>query len=599
MILDFARLRQSARALALPVLASLISIVINLQYFNLGFDLHHDGLFVTKAIGIREGLSIHSDVFSMYGPLTTWVQASLLSLFPSVGEGLLLKFWGLATIAAISFLVADLGRVAPENFRITQPQTFAASLTWTLTSPELFNRYLLPWPTLLAALLLVTLLYLHALGKTRHQRGNRTQAAVLFFASGLMLGFLPFVRISLGAYSVLTFLMITAVGLALRIPIFRSVAIFSSAGAALAASVVLLALALQGSLLDFFDQSVIGALVWAEVNLDYWQPARKIAGIFVFMLQRELGVGLLAAAILWSITAAKTSQSSRLFPRRQQLRVAIILAFLSVTVATSSSLGSLVRVLQFPSAENLSESFVSYLTPNDRLAYLVMFTALLITLLQILKFLRKENRDRFRDLWDSDSILVAASLIGYSQVLPTWDVLHAWWGGALGAVLVFRSISPFFTVYGGRALAGVLVSLYFALSLLLQISQIDQIKQRLTIAPMGTTAEGLLLEPGQLAEILEIRTILDLAEARGGDIDFVVHDGGVASLSGLYLDDDNWFVNWGFLESQRAPIAASLLIVDQQLQFESGETEIETWAARLNYEIQECGTRYCLLSKRE
>lgn len=533
----------------------------------------------------------------MYGPVTTWVQAILFSVFPSAGQGLILKLWAVGTIALTSFLVADLGRVAPANFRISQSLTFAASVTWTLTSPEILSRSLLPWPPLLASLLLVMMLYFHSLGKTLFLQGRQAQSAILFSVSGLFLGILPFVRISLGGYAIITLLLITVVGISLKIPAFRFVAIFSSIGGSLSFLLVLFVLGIQGSLFDFYNQSVLGALIWAEVNFDYWQPTTKIPAIFLFMLQRELGLLVAAAVTLAGIAVLRRRRGDSYAALTIIFRLTIGISFLAIAIAASSSFGTMVKALRSVSVENVFAAGASFLTPNDRLAYLVMFTALLAAGIQVVQSFRHQEKNRLRHFWDADSVLLASSLIGYTQIFPTWDSFHVWWGGALAAILIFRTASPFLENQRSRLLPSLMVSIYFLFSIFVQATLTNNFKQHLFAAPVGTTAEGLLVTEDKFFELLEIQRLLESAQSLGGDLDFLVHDGGVASLTGSYLDDNQWFVDWDFLEAQRGPINASLLIVDREMYFLAGSEEVETWAPTIGYRIENCVTKYCLLSK--
>ena len=83
----------------------LVFVAVALLYVpfaRLGVDAHHDGVMLYPALRVAEGAVVHGDVFNMYGPVSSWVQALwVLLLGPTlwairVGTALMLAA-GLAT----------------------------------------------------------------------------------------------------------------------------------------------------------------------------------------------------------------------------------------------------------------------------------------------------------------------------------------------------------------------------------------------------------------------------------------------------------------------------------------------------------------------
>lgn len=58
------------------LLIAMGSLLLTLRFAFLDFDAHHDGLLATAAVALRDGNTVHSEVFAQYGPVTPWIQAS-------------------------------------------------------------------------------------------------------------------------------------------------------------------------------------------------------------------------------------------------------------------------------------------------------------------------------------------------------------------------------------------------------------------------------------------------------------------------------------------------------------------------------------------
>lgn len=109
--------------LAVNVGVGLLAFALVVPFSLLDFDGYHDGLLLGAAIGIVEGRELFSEVFSHFGPVTTWLHAGFLQFWPG-GEAAGLRILSSALIAAIFFMLADLGRVAPTAWDLRPKITF-------------------------------------------------------------------------------------------------------------------------------------------------------------------------------------------------------------------------------------------------------------------------------------------------------------------------------------------------------------------------------------------------------------------------------------------------------------------------------------------
>ncbi len=66
--------RRSRRSAALGLSVGVVSLGVFLAAARLDPDPHHDGVVLAPAIGAAEGLHLHSELFSQYGPMATWLQ---------------------------------------------------------------------------------------------------------------------------------------------------------------------------------------------------------------------------------------------------------------------------------------------------------------------------------------------------------------------------------------------------------------------------------------------------------------------------------------------------------------------------------------------
>ena len=92
-------------------------------------DPHHDGVQFAAAVGVADGLKIHSQVFEQYGPVGAWIQGATLQLFGSTLLNLRLANVVLLTIATILLLRIFF------LLRVPKSVSVLACLVWVLSCP--------------------------------------------------------------------------------------------------------------------------------------------------------------------------------------------------------------------------------------------------------------------------------------------------------------------------------------------------------------------------------------------------------------------------------------------------------------------------------
>ena len=143
------------RALAMPMLASVITVFVFAPFAPLQIDGAHDGVILKPAMDVLSGQVLFRDTMSIYGPLHTYLQAGFLAL---IGPSLLSIRIGTVVMYGLAggFLAAAWGRLLP-------PALTALSLLlwWSLayfldgkpTSP------LQPWPSVSSLMFQAAALY--------------------------------------------------------------------------------------------------------------------------------------------------------------------------------------------------------------------------------------------------------------------------------------------------------------------------------------------------------------------------------------------------------------------------------------------------------
>ena len=165
-----------------------ISLIVLVPFARLGVDTHHDGVMFAAAMAVRHGYRVQSEAYSQYGPVVTWFQAILLSLF---GDRLLvLKLASAVALALSNGLFAYFF-----SRRAGLACGLITSLIWLGCFPGFDDEFMmLVWSSDYLLLLFSLVLVLLALSEDLQGRSQTT----LQVLSGFMLGLAPFVRVNSG-----------------------------------------------------------------------------------------------------------------------------------------------------------------------------------------------------------------------------------------------------------------------------------------------------------------------------------------------------------------------------------------------------------------
>lgn len=486
----------------------------------LDFDPHHDGVMLAPAIAVSEGKAVFSQVFSQYGPMSHWIHAAWLGVWPW-GAAAGLRAFNVLAIGLTVFLVADVARVAPQAWGLRPKVFFVLGLVWALSNDVFFGVPMLPWSSVVASAMLVSIAYLIARGIA--QSTNREFSWHLFLA-GFLSGVLPFTRQTVGVALILVlvlvgFLLLTVRGLDRRVWVSATLGGFS--GVALLFGVLFL----DGGLSAWFSQSVLWPWSWVHQVTEAGAQFAGFDGLISIMAAMAFAVAL---AVLPS------SRFSRLF---RILSAVLVVAVLFGFPDPSSGLFVAHEFVEAGSNSLLSEGLaVSYR------ALFAVFSACLVLLIWSVAstFI---GALRFGHSWLIGPwvLFAAISIASLSQVFPVTDSRHVWW--ALGPMLLlvghFLSSEQLAIAFSAWLPASLVWIVALAMTAGANLFLVDR-----SHYPDQSVAAGMF---GREEGVERMRVELDFLTRsdHGSNSVFLVVDGHLSVLRGQYVSLDEFFVGWG------------------------------------------------------
>jgi hypothetical protein len=188
------KLRGSRSESRLPTLAFRYTVwltcatALALYLFFARFDAGgEDGVYYTPAIAIRDGLIVHRDVFTQYGPVFSMFQALFMKVF-TVDTVLGLRYLNSLILVAAGYLVAQTFARIYSMFSVV-----CALVTWFASAYFFSNGIsMLAWPSVFSLLLSVMVLWLLI------ERTGISENIVRVSSAGILTALQIFVRANLG-----------------------------------------------------------------------------------------------------------------------------------------------------------------------------------------------------------------------------------------------------------------------------------------------------------------------------------------------------------------------------------------------------------------
>jgi len=408
-------------------------------FVRLDFDRNHDGYMLTVAIAHHAGLDLHREVASQYGPLPTWTQELFLHL--PIAPAFALRIWTVLLLAGTAAVITDLGRVAPQRWRLNLWTSSGAAVVWALMCDRWLGITLHPWSSVLAAFLTAVAMHCWVHAEARIDRGQAVHARRLFTLAGVAIGLTPFARINVGLAAIIGTWIVALLTSRVRetqegsnsgqVRILRSY----SRGLVVGLVLPLLRLGWTGSIGAYIEQSILTPLEWSGSS--DWQPRAYLEGAFGEILPLVAILVIAIAVISWIGAQATWS------PRRALLKTGIIRVLATTLVTLGAGLATVQWFAAKINTDAANNSLIQKLTIHEWGAFTTFFldiglvattaTAIGLAALYIRALLGSRRLDS-----EVIAMMIAGALglAGLTQIYPTHDSRHIWWGLPLGLLAV-------------------------------------------------------------------------------------------------------------------------------------------------------------------
>ena len=510
-------------------IAGLGAFVLLVPFARLDFDPHHDGYVLAAAIGVHEGLHVHTDIFAQYGPVLPWLQGAALYL--PFGPALDLRLLNAALLALSVFLLADLGRVTPTSWPITKRTGWWAAVAWFLLSDIWLYSPMLPWSSTVAIVLTLLMLGLVGRGIRRRDLHDQAWARFDFFAAGALCPVLFFTRINVASALLLGILALAIVG---HKSFWRNrgLLISASVGGVVAAGVITGVMYVQGALPEYARQAILypfGYHVGVQASSSVLYP-------YLWALIQQLpAVLLIAVAVLF----VRRSRSRTARVLTGTLAGCLVVAYENRRIVTEPTLDGWWSRLTSP-----NDVFLTGTQPNFNYLYLVVALALTSCMALVFAALLKWRRT---GVLPAGSIrwgfLSALTLAGLAQTVPTWDARHVWWGIPIGVLLVGATIQTFMRETPGWTISFIVTIL--AVAIMACFSAWNYLYVARVEVTSGHLVQGMRID-SDLSDRLKRELDLQRESIPPGSAVLYLHpDGYVSVIDGSWRSMDRNFVSWG------------------------------------------------------
>lgn len=370
-------------------------------------DPHHDGFQLAPAIGVSEGMSMHRELYSHYGPVSAWINGAWLSLTdPTLLNLRLLGSIQLSLTAVLLYsLLVKIG--------VSRGSSWFVTLIWIISCPvwayesNYFGLWL--WPSITFNLIALAVAF--AFLRIPPQQASAKKRKICFFLIGFLLCLAQLTRTKEGLILVIAFFVILAT-------MHHSVGLFHAfIGFTTTMAMFILALFLTGSFQDWLSQTITGPISNPEsvsVGGFDWGYFRSI------YLGGNLGNTLALLTILTGLIYVYQKYGEKNLVRFSILASSIVISHLVLLNQSDST-----DVLGIPRSIYAAKSSLAY-TVAIRFGLLIAIVGTVVTTAVIAVGLFKKTR---APLMRNQEVMVpfALGLGAIANLYPLPDIYHLWW----------------------------------------------------------------------------------------------------------------------------------------------------------------------------
>jgi 4-amino-4-deoxy-L-arabinose transferase-like glycosyltransferase len=525
------------------MLTFLMSTSWFLLYAPMDPDPHHDGVQLAPAVAVSQGLTVHSDAFSQYGPITVWLHALALDVF---GDRLLTL--RIATAVLLGISAALLFLLARE---VGLPAIVAASTAFLWVSsapiwmvwPGFYDLW--PWPsvTFLALSLGSLLTLIKALGPDRTLRN----VSILTLASGFLAGIAVITRPNYGLVFGVALVLVTITNTRTGRQRMRALVMFG-VGGAVGVLLPLLELLREGAFQAFIDQSIVGPLGErpAGTSLTY-NATTYLAGSLPYLAVVLIGI--------WLANRARNTAYFRL--------TIILVAGACVAIGTLGVAGFPTNLFVLTRLSLHLAISIQTIAP--------LYAAVVLTLIVLARqLIRSVRRTELAPVTSTSRlpklgwVIVLPAGAALVQLYPVADPMHLWWSAPLPVLVLLQECHN--RVRNRTHLIWLTAAITVPFILLgAVLTGIDLTSPRTTMQS-GVLA-GMHLRDKWTAQVPELDA--ELGQLQPGANLFLCRDGLWSVWNGDYLATGPDYVDWSFgvdAATDPSPKAVILCTAGQDMQ---------------------------------
>lgn len=518
--------------------AILLVLVAPLQ-----IDPHHDGIILGSAIASADGYVGPAGAFSQYGPLPPLIHGLFLNLTDSTM--LNLRFFAAINVLLISFLLHQVMlKIASNKVALTTSGAWVfTSAIWTTSFPGA----LLPWPSLIATALILASIDIFVKDFTSVKAISKLDGMALFFA-GIFLGLTGFARQQ-------TWIAV-AIGFILLLSYYRSInrkLILFALGVSTSLAVMFGWLVGSGSWNAYVNQVIIWPLsaystLGMNNNYNRYQFASYLIQSVVF------------AAVIYCVAKMTIRLKSSVATNMTLGIICLVIVMLGLWIARQSAWNATIRVIIGEPMEKLLLSFL----------YFSCVASIVLTVYSVMKIRLLSPRTI------KTSAIALFGMVGVIQLYPQPDVLHLWWVaplfipcGYLGYSWLTKKIigandEVFVRTLSISSIVGILLAINFAMQPWKEYS-IPVLKGTYALSP----------------KVESINSFTGVQKyIKPGVTSFDCADGVYSVFNGKYNPPDEWFVDWGRLNSEDPEVGQIRIICNKSEEYAQSE------ATRLKMRIE-------------
>lgn len=528
----------------------ILTFIYFLGIARLNPDPHHDGVQFAAAVGIADGLNIHSQVFQQYGLVGAWIQGATLKLFGSTLLNLRIENAVLLTIAALLLLRICLLLRIPKSVSVLLCLVWAVSCPVSSVTQGSFGFW--PWSSVFALVFLLAnaVVLLNSQVKRRHLEDWE------IYLAGLTCAVIIFTRFQVGAAAAFVNVVLIGIGLGQSSATERNSRMWKFLlSLSMGVGSFMGILAIQGSIPSFFEQIISGPLRqytnpfdWNFFKLYYVLASLPIliaVGLMILAWRhlkgdvRTVVVGLIGLALGFLMYFGNWRDSAYLnkFPTWSYILDVQGIAFLFASVAYFLILGFFAICYFF--TKDFSYPIVasgSALGETIKDAFLV-FGKTPKGVSQYATPAQVARRQKMAVL----GTLLFLEIPFVVQFYPIADVYHLWWAVPLFLVLIPYTAANFVSRRGVKVMMSSLLVPALISSTVMFIGLIKVPRTEITDGAL----KGMQIEGKYISSYAAVDPVLRDLQPRS--VQFFCRDGLISTWNGSYLQVDASYVNWAWV----------------------------------------------------